>query len=75
LLIKDGVWADEGNSGAKKMAKNSEVTISQERYKELLLTERKLMALEDGGVEDWGWYGETMKEFREDEDRDAEQGA
>lgn len=37
--------------------------ISQERFEELIDKERKLDALEAGGVDNWEWYGESLKEY------------
>lgn len=37
--------------------------INEDRLKELLLAENKLLALENGGVDDWIWYGDSLKEF------------
>lgn len=39
------------------------VTISLERYNELLKSEDKLTALEDGGVDNWDWYDESLRDF------------
>jgi len=44
------------------------MNISEKRVKELLKKERKLQALEAGGVDNWEWYGESLKEMvKEDE--------
>lgn len=37
--------------------------INEDRLKELLLAENKLLALENGGVDNWIWYGDSLKEF------------
>lgn len=41
---------------------NKEVTISSERYAELLKAEEELSALHAGGVDDWEWYNESLKD-------------
>ena len=35
--------------------------MSEKRMKELLRAEAKLNALEAGGVDNWEWYGESLK--------------
>ena len=37
--------------------------LDDKRIKELLRKEAKLNALEAGGVENWDWYGESLKEY------------
>lgn len=37
--------------------------LSEKRINELLKAERKLNALEAGGVDNWEWYGESLREF------------
>jgi len=37
--------------------------LSEKRMKELLRSEAKLNALEAGGVDNWEWYGESLKEY------------
>ncbi len=32
-------------------------------YRQLLQNRRKLIALEDAGVDNWEWYDEAMQEF------------
>lgn len=54
---------------------NEPITIDQKRYDELLLAERKLDALEAGGVDNWEWYYESLKQagfYDDDEDEDDE---
>ena len=46
------------------------VEISEERLADLERTERKMEALEAGGVDNWEWYGESLKDFWEEEDED-----
>lgn len=43
------------------------MTISNKRLKELERAERKLQALEAGGVDNWEWYGESLSEFHKEE--------
>lgn len=38
------------------------MTISLKRYKELLDSEKKLHALEAGGVDNWQWYSESLQQ-------------
>jgi hypothetical protein len=38
------------------------VTLSKERYEELIIAEKWLRALEEGGVDNWEWYYESLKE-------------
>jgi hypothetical protein len=44
--------------------------ISDHRYKELRKIERKMLALEAGGVDSWTYYGEALKEYRKEEAQD-----
>lgn len=41
-------------------------TLSKQRMDELILAERKLDALEAGGVDNWEWYGESLKGYHAD---------
>lgn len=47
---------------------NDDVTISRERYKELLKSEDILCALENMGVDNWCGYDEAMRELREEDE-------
>ena len=38
-------------------------TISKKEYEELLDRDRKLSALEAGGVDNWEWYGESLSQY------------
>lgn len=38
-------------------------TISEKRLKELVLAELNLSALEQGGVDNWSWYGDSVSDF------------
>ena len=42
------------------------MTISAKRLKELERAEAKLSALEAGGVDNWEWYGESLKPYHEE---------
>jgi hypothetical protein len=39
--------------------------ITMHEYQELLKRDKKLTALERGGVDNWEWYEESLKEFKE----------
>lgn len=41
---------------------NKEVTISSDRYEELLKAEAELNALHAGGVDNWDWYDESLRD-------------
>lgn len=52
------------------------ITISRDRLLELLDSERKLQALEAGGVDNWDWYSDSLEEHytepsMEDVDKEA----
>lgn len=47
-----------------------EVKITKRYLKTLERAQAKLEALEVGGVCNWEWYGESLKEFRKDEELD-----
>ncbi len=44
------------------------VTISKEKYEQLLKDSELLAALEAGGVDNWEWYYESTKHLYEGED-------
>jgi hypothetical protein len=44
----------------------SEVKISEKRLKELERSAAKLQALENGGVDNWEWYSESLKEWNKE---------
>ena len=48
------------------------ITISKTRYKELLRTEKELAALEAGGVDNWEWYSESLRDAGLFDDEDEE---
>jgi hypothetical protein len=45
------------------MAMEPLVEIEQSRYDELIRAERKLIALENAGVNTWIWYEEAMEDM------------
>ena len=46
------------------------MSISDKRIKELERAEAKLNALEEGGVNNWEWYGESLKDYWAENERD-----
>lgn len=42
--------------------KITEVTISSKRFQELIEAEEELLALHAGGVDNWEWYSESLRE-------------
>lgn len=44
---------------------NEMVTITREEYEKLIDDSEKLSYLEAGGVNDWEWYDESLKEYWE----------
>lgn len=55
-----------GGNGIK--IEDSGKTISKTEYEELLDRNRKLNALELGGVDNWEWYGESLSRYYDEED-------
>lgn len=55
-------------SGFGVKIQGSNHTISKEEYEELLERDRKLSALEAGGVDNWEWYGESLAQFYADDE-------
>lgn len=55
-----------GGNGVKVEGSNR--TISKKEYEELLDRNRKLSALEAGGVDNWEWYSESLSQYYGDED-------
>lgn len=45
-----------------------EVKISAKRLQQLERSQRILDALEAGGVDNWEWYSESLKDFRKEEE-------
>lgn len=48
----------------------NEVKITRRYLKTLERAQAKLQALEAGGVDNWEWYSESLKEFRQEEELD-----
>ena len=49
-----------------------EIKISQEEYDRLIKVDRKMDALEKGGVDNWEWYSESLAEiFKEEQQEEA----
>lgn len=46
----------------------SDKTISKKEYKELLYRNEVLNALEAGGVDNWQWYGDSLRQYFGEED-------
>lgn len=44
-------------------ASEQTITITVKRFKDLEMSEAKLTALENGGVDNWAWYSESLKDF------------
>jgi hypothetical protein len=44
------------------------ITITKKQYDELVLNQKKLRALEAGGVDNWEWYGDSLREFLDEEE-------
>jgi len=44
------------------------ITISKKKYDDLVKDSRELSALHAGGVDNWEWYGESMRNIWDDED-------
>lgn len=44
-------------------SKDTNVTISREEYDRLCDRDAKLSALEAGGVDNWEWYSESLREY------------
>lgn len=55
-------------SGCGVRVQGSNHTISKEEYEELLDRDRKLTALENGGVDNWEWYDESLTRFYDNEE-------
>lgn len=44
--------------------------VSQDELKCLLHLAHKAAALEEGGVDNWGWYGESISDFIEEKKKE-----
>lgn len=56
--------------------KNKKVIISAKELAQLLTVNNTLIALESGGVDNWEWYGQSLRDFEKefgDIDVDADQ--
>lgn len=49
--------------GNSVKVKGSNKTISKEEYEDLLDRDRKLSALEAGGVDNWEWYSDSLAQY------------
>lgn len=52
-------------SGNSIKVNGTKQSISKKRYEELIDRDRKLSALEAGGVDHWEWYGESLAQYYE----------
>lgn len=48
------------------------VTLSKAEYDELIQRSEILAALEQGGVDNWEWYGQSLKDYFGEEEPDNE---
>lgn len=46
------------------------VTLSKDRYEYLQHRDEVLSALEAGGVDNWEWYGESLRDLYKDDEED-----
>lgn len=46
-------------------SKDDEVTITLEEYQHLLKRDEQLSALEQGGVDNWEWYSQSLQDYIE----------
>ena len=53
------------NEQDKKYYREDQVLIDKKEYDDLLNDQLMLQALEDSGVDNWGWYGEAMALYRQ----------
>lgn len=60
--------ADNIHEDMSKM--DTDVTISMTEYDELIRRSDILAALEAGGVDNWTWYGESLRQYFKEEDED-----
>lgn len=49
-------------SGANTLNNDKMVTITNKHYVQLLKDEAELAALHAGGVENWEWYGDSLRD-------------
>lgn len=71
IVIKDYDKLKEDISALESRKKliivDSEVKIEYSEYKKLLKRDEKLTALENGGVDNWEWYSESLKNYFEND--------
>ena len=48
------------------------VTITVEEYTQLLDAQNKLSALENGGVDNWEWYSESLADYYAEKEKDEQ---
>jgi hypothetical protein len=67
--LKDVVSKLVNSIGGKNLKiKGTDNIITKEEYESLVKRDRMLSALEAGGVDNWSWYGESLREYFKDED-------
>lgn len=49
------------------------VTISKTEYGALVQDQRILNALYAGGVDNWEWYGESLRDLRDDDEEEGDE--
>jgi len=48
---------------------SKDITISEDKYNELVRDQKKIRALEAGGVDNWEGYDDSLEEFWDEEDK------
>ena len=46
----------------------NKIEVDKETYMELLIDSAKLRLLEEGGVDNWEWYGESLEDLEDEID-------
>lgn len=54
--------------GNSVKVEGSDKIISKKEYQELMERNRKLSALEAGGVDNWEWYSESLSQYYDEEE-------
>ncbi len=54
--------------GNSVKVEGSDKIISKKEYEELMDRNRKLSALEAGGVDNWEWYSESLSQYYDEEE-------
>ena len=54
--------------GNSVKVEGSDKIISKKEYEELMERNRKLSALESGGVDNWEWYSESLSQYYDEEE-------